>query len=925
MAGLRLEIRIDDKGTAVIKKVEGAHRNLEKQVVGGSKRMSKAMDFARKRAQALGQSIKRGMMIAKLAMAGLAVATAVVGAKFEQSMANTGAILGKTREEMERLTAVARGLGATTVFSASQASEAMYSLASAGQTMNQIVSSSPAVLLFAGAAATDLGSAAETLVQTLAIFNLKADQSTRVVNVFAAAIGASLLNAERLREGMSQVGSTAHSMGLGLEETVATLGLLNSAGMVGGIAGTRLKNVLTRLAAPNQVLQGLLGKTTLQINGLRGSMAALEKADPGQIFKAFGRIGAPAVLVMRHATEEMERLEKAVTGTQKAQEMFNIQMNTVASQTKIFKSQLQENMISVFMAARDAGFDVMQSLTAGLKDLKPWIVGIVVKMIELTKAFKNLVTENAGTIKLFLGIATALSAVVFGGTAAAAAVGLLSTGLALLMSPVGMIIALAAGLTAAWVAWGDQIKEVLGKVKGWFFGFVDTVGEVAGKIWEKIRWPFVKLVEIAQKASGLFKKIFPDAAASVEGMLEVLKDKGGDAVEFLTDKGKAEAAAFAGDIKAVVTGVGGAITETKAAVEGFFEDIKTSGEAAAGAIQAPGTPGAGGDAAEEEKAAREALKKKLELAAQEARIAAEIEDKRRAALVRTIGFESAATQEWLEARLELIRSNFDEQEAAAGGMHERLAELEIARSQEVAAARMEHEAAVLEHFLETNKIMVEAVGVLGGAFDDFFDLLVRKEESSAKLREAIMRRIKATFIKNTSEMVKTWIKDTLRGLLITSAAKDKEHKKEKLKGAKEGAVKAYSAFASIPIIGPALGAIAAAAAFAFLIAFQKGGQVPGVGQGRDTVPAVLEPQEFVVRRTAAQSVGPEALDFINRTGTLPPSGAGLGAGGDVYLQVDARGSDADTIAELDDYLEDEVLPRVREITGRRRGLTPTRR
>lgn len=48
-------------------------------------------------------------------------------------------------------------------------------------------------------------------------------------------------------------------------------------------------------------------------------------------------------------------------------------------------------------------------------------------------------------------------------------------------------------------------------------------------------------------------------------------------------------------------------------------------------------------------------------------------------------------------------------------------------------------------------------------------------------------------------------------------------------------------------------------------------------QGTDTVPAMLTPKEFVVRKHSAESVGYGALDYINRTGQLPPQQGGMPA------------------------------------------------
>jgi len=83
----------------------------------------------------------------------------------------------------------------------------------------------------------------------------------------------------------------------------------------------------------------------------------------------------------------------------------------------------------------------------------------------------------------------------------------------------------------------------------------------------------------------------------------------------------------------------------------------------------------------------------------------------------------------------------------------------------------------------------------------------------------------------------------------------------------EGAISAYSALSGIPIVGPALGAVAAAGVIAYgaeqaraVTSAKDGGIVPAGGSGsRDRIPALLEPGELVVPKALApnfiQSVG----------------------------------------------------------------------
>ncbi|MCP9205496.1 phage tail tape measure protein [Streptomyces sp. NEAU-Y11] len=54
------------------------------------------------------------------------------------------------------------------------------------------------------------------------------------------------------------------------------------------------------------------------------------------------------------------------------------------------------------------------------------------------------------------------------------------------------------------------------------------------------------------------------------------------------------------------------------------------------------------------------------------------------------------------------------------------------------------------------------------------------------------------------------------------------------------------------------------------VKFAGGGRTRGGVPGKDSIPALMMADEFVVKRSSARSVGFATLDYINRTGTLPP-------------------------------------------------------
>jgi hypothetical protein len=68
--------------------------------------------------------------------------------------------------------------------------------------------------------------------------------------------------------------------------------------------------------------------------------------------------------------------------------------------------------------------------------------------------------------------------------------------------------------------------------------------------------------------------------------------------------------------------------------------------------------------------------------------------------------------------------------------------------------------------------------------------------------------------------------------------------------------------------------------------FASGGSASRYARGTDTIPTMLSPGEFTVRAAAASRVGAPALEYINRTGQLPPAQQAQGPfqiSGNLYL------------------------------------------
>jgi hypothetical protein len=70
-------------------------------------------------------------------------------------------------------------------------------------------------------------------------------------------------------------------------------------------------------------------------------------------------------------------------------------------------------------------------------------------------------------------------------------------------------------------------------------------------------------------------------------------------------------------------------------------------------------------------------------------------------------------------------------------------------------------------------------------------------------------------------------------------------------------------------ISDILGIVGTFLPFLGFLGFSSGGRVPGSGAG-DSVPAMLEPGEFVIRKSRASAIGSQMLSWLNGGGPVMP-------------------------------------------------------
>lgn len=197
------------------------------------------------------------------------------GAEFEGGMSSVAAISGATSAELEKLTAKAEEMGATTRYTASEAAEAFSYMALAGWKTEDMLNGIDGVLSLAAASNMELGTASDIVTDYLTAFGLTAKDSTHFVDLMSYAMANSNTTTEMLGEAYKNCAATAASMGYSVEETTAVLMTMANAGIKGGEAGTALNAIMTRLATDTKGCATALKEYGVDVYDAEGNMQTL--------------------------------------------------------------------------------------------------------------------------------------------------------------------------------------------------------------------------------------------------------------------------------------------------------------------------------------------------------------------------------------------------------------------------------------------------------------------------------------------------------------------------------------------------------------------------------------------------------------------------------------------------------------------------
>lgn len=429
----------------------------DSQLVKGLQKASKRLRAFATAAKATGMK-----MLTSSGMAAIPFALAAkTFAGFEQQMARVKALTGANAEDFAKLESLAKKMGATTVFSASQAAEAMSYFALAGFQTEQIMDALGPTLNLAAAGQIEIAEAADIAAKIMSGMGIKADDLGNAIDVMAKAMTTANTDLTMLGEAFKFVGPMAKTAGISLEEITAAIQLLSNAGVQGEMAGTTLRGMLLSMTSPSAEAKkelDRLGVSVLDsagnvrglaeiIGDLETSLASEGSGEKlrvlGTIFPARQAAGA-AELISQGAARLRDATTALGSASGTASKIASTQLNTLQGDVTILLSALEGLGIEV-------GAALGASLRGGIKAISG-LLSIMGQWVSENRRVVLTIVGIIGSVALVggvlvsLGIAAQITA--FGFAGLGAAMGFVGTVIAALLSPMGLLVGIAAALGA---------------------------------------------------------------------------------------------------------------------------------------------------------------------------------------------------------------------------------------------------------------------------------------------------------------------------------------------------------------------------------------------------------------------------------------------------------------------------------------------
>ena len=345
-----------------------------------------SMGEAEGKANSLADSLKKLFavisMAAVLSQVGKYASDAIdIGKDYTAMMSEVQALSGATGSDLALLENTAREYGATTVFSATEAAEALKYMSLADWDAQQSSSALGGVLNLAAAGGMELGQASDMVTDYLSAFGMQAQDSAYFADMLAYAQANSNTSAEQLGEAYRNSAANLNAAGQDVETVTSMLEAMANQGYKGSEAGTALTAVMRDIT--NNMEDGAIkiGDTSVAVSDAQGNFRDLtdilldvEKATDGMgEAERAAALGATFTadstkglnLMLNEGIENIAGYEEALrSSTGAASDMADTMNDNLTGDMANMNSAFEEMQLQTFEAMEAPLRDDVQYLTS---------------------------------------------------------------------------------------------------------------------------------------------------------------------------------------------------------------------------------------------------------------------------------------------------------------------------------------------------------------------------------------------------------------------------------------------------------------------------------------------------------------------------------------------------------------------------------
>lgn len=452
----------------------------------------------------VGKKLTMGLTVP---IAGIAAVSANTAMNFEAAMNEVSAISGTTGNDLSKLSDLAKEMGRTTKFSATESAEALKYMSMAGWKTQDMMDGLPGILSLAAAGGTDLATTSDIVTDGLTGMGLSAKDTQGFVDIMAATCSNANTSIELMGETLKYAGPVAGALGIEMDDLSIAIGLMGNAGLKGSQAGTSLRAGLTNLVKPTKEMKSAMEKYGVELvknadgsvdlmgtmTNLRSVLGELDETTQAQALATiFGKEAMSGWASIVNASEgDFNKLTNAVANSEGvAKSMSDTMMQGAKGALVEMKSALEG--VAITIGERLSPFierlaDWISSLCAKFQELSPATQTVILVIAGLIAAIGPLLIIGGGLLKGFVLVQAATMLL---GTTFTGLIGILISAVAPFASIVAAIGLFIAALVKAYnenETFRNKVDEVFNSIKEIITNVMSIVKDVISMAWGLIK------------------------------------------------------------------------------------------------------------------------------------------------------------------------------------------------------------------------------------------------------------------------------------------------------------------------------------------------------------------------------------------------------------------------------------------------------